>query len=375
MKSLLMVAGAGVYARDGYRTRISMEIEMLKHFYHIILLMPAVEGKSEDFGSDVEVRYFVFPNCRNRILRRLRVALLLRKKVCEIVDETGCIVYGEALKMSIPLIPDIGIKYKFIFDCHGTEPDEYYLYRHNALGKIISLGFKTLELLVVRRSNAIVTVTNKQFERWKVTKKHVILPMLPGQHFFDNNNYRILRRNEMNIPNDALVFVYSGNNQKWQMCGETLKLFADLELRNPNLFLVIYTQAIDFFEKLIKECKIKNALVKNIDYNDVPSYLDAGDFGFCLRDNSIINQVASPTKVMEYLARNVKPILSNHVGDFSEVLGENAKAIVLNDGWNQKSPEISYAKFNGNEGREYIIEIREQYIKGYFEMIRDLFNE
>ena len=375
MRTLLFIASAAIYLHDGYRARIYMEIEILKRYFCIILLIPAVFGKKEDFGPDVDVRYFNQSNYNNRILKRIQSTHSLRKKVREIVAETGCIVYGEALWMSMALIFDIGREYKFVFDCHGTEPDEYYLYHHNFFGKVISLFLKMMETIVVGRSDATVTVTQTQFERWKVVKKHAVLPMLPGQHFLDKNNYRISRRKEMNIPGDSIVCVYAGSDAKWQMCTKTIKLFANLELTNPHLFLVIYTQKIDYFNKLIKKFKVKNALVKKVDYEDMPSYLDACDFGFCLRENSIINHVASPTKVMEYLSRNVKPILSEHVGDFSKIFGETGRAIVLNDGWDQISPRISFVKINGNEGREYIYKTRDKYIAGYLEMLSSLFKE
>ena len=53
------------------------------------------------------------------------------------------------------------------------------------------------------------------------------------------------------------------------------------------------------------------------------------DFGFCLRNDNIINLVASPTKVLEYVSRNVVPILTEHVGDFSRDLLQDKIAYVI----------------------------------------------
>ncbi len=40
-------------------------------------------------------------------------------------------------------------------------------------------------------------------------------------------------------------------------------------------------------------------------------------YGFILREDSIVNQVACPTKLVEYLAMGVVPIVdSNNIGDF-----------------------------------------------------------
>ena len=45
--------------------------------------------------------------------------------------------------------------------------------------------------------------------------------------------------------------------------------------------------------------------------------LSAADFGLLLRENNIVNNVASPTKFAEYLMAGLPVIISNGIGDFS----------------------------------------------------------
>ena len=127
--------------------------------------------------------------------------------------------------------------------------------------------------------------------------------------------------------------------------------------------LLIFTHDVTEFRKKVKDTGIKNFRIISVKYEDMPAYLDACDFGFCLRENNIINLVASPTKVLEYISRNVKPILTEYVGDYSRKLGENNLAFVINEKFN---PEI-FVRDKDYRGWEYVKEykqeIRERYIQ------------
>ena len=372
MKSILIVAGAMIYKRDGYRSRISMEIDILRKQYTLMLLIPQIYGESEDFGEDVRIYYYPTYHTVFKTVNRVLNAESLRKKTQEIIKETGGLVYCEGLRVSIILSRDIR-KYRFVFDCHGTESDEYKLYHNNFIGSVIAKYFKKKETEIVRKSNAVVTVTRHQFELWSVSKPHAILPMLPSAHFFSAPENRKSVRTELGIPYDSIVFVYSGNNEKWQMCEETLRYYYNLEKNDERYFLVVYSHAEEYFRKLIRKMGIRRALVKHIDYSDMPAYLDACDFGFCLRSNHIINQVASPTKVMEYLTREVTPVLTEYVGDFSAELSKKNLAIVLSDDWDNphvvaRVTEERVAK----SGKEYVAKMMTEYTNGFLEMIEGI---
>ena len=97
----------------------------------------------------------------------------------------------------------------------------------------------------------------------------------------------------------------------------------------------------------------------------MPQYLDACDYGFCIRNSSIVNKVASPTKVLEYVARNVKPILSEYVGDFSEVLPKKGLASIWHD-------SIDYLKEQPFKGIDYVLELNNEVDENYRNAISQL---
>jgi glycosyltransferase involved in cell wall biosynthesis len=55
------------------------------------------------------------------------------------------------------------------------------------------------------------------------------------------------------------------------------------------------------------------------------------DFGFILRDNILLNNVASPIKFVEYISMGVIPIISEGVGDYSSIVKKSGIGILVNE--------------------------------------------
>uniref|UniRef100_UPI002630F3D7 hypothetical protein n=1 Tax=uncultured Campylobacter sp. TaxID=218934 RepID=UPI002630F3D7 len=54
--------------------------------------------------------------------------------------------------------------------------------------------------------------------------------------------------------------------------------------------------------------ELDNFYIDSLPYDKVPLYLNAADFGVIIRNDDLINFVASPTKINEYLACGLKII-------------------------------------------------------------------
>lgn len=286
--TLLIITGPAVHMGDGYKARIDMELPFLCDIYQVSLLAP--QGAKElRFSEAIDVYYYGSPGAVNDFLslRETLKRLMLRLN--------NPILYGEALSPSFKAILALPLrKLTLVFDCHGTEPNEWKLYHPGLKGRLLSFCLRCAEHCVLHRAGAIVTVTNRQYTLRKTNKPHTVFPMLPSPHFFDGRNYRSEIRKQLNIDDSAAVFVYSGQAQKWQMCEETIKYYKRIEDTHPDAFLLVLTRDVAVFKTLVKENGIARFAILTADYHDMPKYLDACDFGFCLRNASIINQVASP---------------------------------------------------------------------------------
>lgn len=327
MKKILFIAEKYIYENDGYKTRIVMELELLKDYFDICIFVPDLK-KELDLPVYVKVYKYTYPTTRLPIMLNLYG---IRQQLNSLLDKIGnVIVYCEALPIAIMALQVCKArKINLVYDCHGAAAAEVYFKRHNWVGYLYSKWLCWQEQKVVAFSALVITVSKKQAGLFKCGNKNVLLPMVPGEHFFNKKVYRDEIRKKLNINSNALVFVYCGQNQKWQMSEETIQIYKKIEKYNTNSRLLVLTNDVDEFKFITDKYKINNPIVLKIPYHEVPQYLDACDFGFCLRNDNIINLVASPTKVLEYVSRNVVPILTEHVGDFSRDLLQDKIAYVI----------------------------------------------
>lgn len=370
-RNLIICAATNyVLVEGGYLSRILLEIGNLYLRFNIYVLIP--DGRMDDDLFKGKAKVIKYPySINNGMLSYAKNIFKLKKEFKNAIEEIdNPIIYCEALVGSMWIL-DIAKKrnLQIVFDCHGTEFDEILMRRRNIKRLLKAYVVKHYEKVAINSSQLLITVTNKQYEKWKIEKKHVKYPMVPASHFFDIKNYRNEIREELDIPSNSTVFVYSGGTSVWQMCKETMQLFKEIEERDENAFLLVMTSGQDIFRKIIDEYQIKQYRILTAKYEDVPKYLDAADYGFCIRANHIVNNVASPTKILEYLSRNVKPIITDCIGDFSDELGSLNLACIMNDSLNNYEVINRESDFNGID---YVNKVKTEYVQSYINAINEL---
>ena len=122
-------------------------------------------------------------------------------------------------------------------------------------------------------------------------------------------------RDELNIPDDATVYCYSGSFKPWQCAEQTVECFAFEYFKDPSLFMLVLTQDIEPFKHELERLKIpaSNYRILNVQPQDLNKYLCAANFGMLIREADIINWVSRPTKMLEYQACGLKIIHNNTV--------------------------------------------------------------
>ena len=350
---ILFIVESAICKNDGYKARIEMEMGLLKDICNFSILIPW-EGKDVSFIQDVKVYSYEALDERYPFVLN---AKRLRRKLEELLRiKSDYIICCEALPSAVCSF-EVAKKYncKLIYDCHGTAPDEAYLYHKNIVGRIYADWLRNKQKKIIRECDLLVTVSNKQYEVFETEKPYVLLPMLPAQQFLADKHDKGDVRKALGIPEDSIVFCYSGQNQKWQMSEETISYYKKIEENTPNSFLYILTGSETAFKELCVKNNVKRFAVKKVPYLEMQYHLDAVDYGFCLRENHIINLVASPTKVLEYLARNIMPILTPYVGDFSKELAKEKLCIVVED------MEVkNYSDTSVIDGNKYVIDLIEK---------------
>lgn len=115
------------------------------------------------------------------------------------------------------------------------------------------------------------------------------------------------------------VFTYVGSLAIWQCFQETLDLYKKIENEIQNCELRVYTFSVDEAIQQIQEKGIKNFSVECVSNDELPQKLKTVTYGFVIRDNNIVNQVATPTKLSTYLSCGVIPIFSSSLTSFFEL--------------------------------------------------------
>ncbi len=142
---------------------------------------------------------------------------------------------------------------------------------------------------------------------------------------------------ELNLDHNFVV-VYAGSQSSWNLVDPMIDLFqAIIELENSAHFLFLTlrtTEAIEAFKR--RDLAPNLFTVMAVDQKRIQDYLSLGDLGLLLRENNVVNQVASPVKLGEYLASGVPVCITPHVGDLPEQLIEQRVGLVVDldrDAW------------------------------------------
>jgi glycosyltransferase involved in cell wall biosynthesis len=135
--------------------------------------------------------------------------------------------------------------------------------------------------------------------------------------------------------NDQPVIVYSGGISQWQKIDTILNLFALIHAEDASVIFMflIPGYAAREFDKLLTGTAIpgQNLRVLNLPSDQVHYYLSVADFGVLLRDRNMVNFVASPIKLAEYLMAGLNVVVTDQIGDTTQIVEENRLGVILAD--------------------------------------------
>jgi glycosyltransferase involved in cell wall biosynthesis len=326
--SALIIADRAIRRKDGYLARINMMIALVRAAIPAEEIVIAYPGDCDVGLDDVHAeRLLNFSGVRfssDMVLRGRTVA-------AQILSHLGTsgrprLVIAENLFAGFTgVLVAERLGAALILDYHGAVPYESALDRPWPLNKILLWGGLFVERWVIRRAAATFVVSDNfaRYVRETVTgaTPAVVLPMLCPDQFLEPTAA------DPNIPKDKIVFCYSGSTYSWQLIEPMLDYYARIE--QEGYHLLILTRDRSRLLALLREKNIKNFTLECVGHRDMPRWLAASDYGFALRAPHIINTVSSPTKVMEYLACGVRPIITEYVGDYSRKLESESMGIIL----------------------------------------------
>jgi 2-polyprenyl-3-methyl-5-hydroxy-6-metoxy-1,4-benzoquinol methylase len=197
---------------------------------------------------------------------------------------------------------------KIVTDVHGATAEEELMY-----GKPASCRFyDEVETVVLAESRYAVVVTEAMADHLR--RKHpatrcefVVLPILESRNDPTDRPPR--------TPGARPRVVYSGGAQRWQNVDLMLDVARE---RIDACDFTFLTNDVDTFARAARERGIEGRVRIQFAAKDaLAGFYREADYGFVLRDDMVVNRVACPTKLSEYLAFGVIPVVKwAELGDF-----------------------------------------------------------
>lgn len=206
---------------------------------------------------------------------------------------------------------------KMLVDIHGIVPEEELM-----LGSPErSEKFSKIEAQILSKAYHLAVVTQSMAEhlRSKYPESSSEFVHFPVVDFavLGQNRDLIFRRNEaVRRELSTSTAVYAGGAQTWQCIDLMLDAVRD---SRHSVEVRIYSHDTDSFESKIRKRGLSNDIFGGyISKEHLALIYHMSNYGFVLRKDSAVNRVASPTKICDYLAAGVIPIVDfADIGDFT----------------------------------------------------------
>ena len=197
----------------------------------------------------------------------------------------------------------------------GVQPEEM-LCSNTPFPKkmVLYVILRYLEWGSLRKVKGVIFISDEMQKHYRdkyhwAGNKWCVMPcfniLLEEKHFFYPHKY------------DNLSFVYAGSLDRWQCFDDILRTFKAVQIKEPAASLMVLTKDAQIVHEKCRIYKLKNVSTKYVPKESIGEELSKYKFGFILRNNILVNRVATPTKINSYMAAGVIPVISTCLVDFA----------------------------------------------------------
>lgn len=214
---------------------------------------------------------------------------------------------------------------KIICWVQGVGPEEYLMCTKN---KLMFLVLSLLERMRLKKCNFVVFCSDRMRHHYEYKyrlyfKNYYVMPCFNEEIHYEE----IVKKDYLDN-----VFVYAGSMAKWQCFEETLDVYKKIESIVPHSQLQVYVKDIESAKRIIKQKGINNYIVDYVSPEKLKERLKKAKYGFCIREDTVVNQVATPTKLSNYISNGVIPVYSTCIDSFHKVAQRSKYCIGIKDG-------------------------------------------
>ena len=199
---------------------------------------------------------------------------------------------------------------KVILWVQGAMAEESYMRHHSKMRYIV---LSCMEAVGLRVADFILFVSQAEKEYYSKKLKlkldnSYVMPCfneeIDERFFKDQNRYRENR------------FVYAGGLSVWQCFEPTVRLYRKIEEQVPDAHFRVLVKDHEAAKRVLEQYGVKNYSLGFVPPEEVGAEMAKAKFGFCIRENNVVNRVATPTKLSNYISCGVMPIYSEYIEDF-----------------------------------------------------------
>jgi glycosyltransferase involved in cell wall biosynthesis len=204
---------------------------------------------------------------------------------------------------------------KLVYDSHEYQAERYG--KHPKERSFI----RRMERWFIHRVEAFITVSiviSEEYKRLYNVENPVVVYNSPHRVEVESNR---LLRNEFNVPDDALLFLYQGGLSASRGIEVLLETFE--RMNDSKLHLVLMGSGIheDLCAAAAKRCESIH-LRPPVPYHELIQYTAGADIGVISTQNLCLNNwFCMPNKMFEYIQAGV-PVLCNDLYDCRRVIKE-----------------------------------------------------
>ncbi len=341
--TVLYVADSGmISSTGGGRTRVTSSARQARKYnFTVRLLCFCTPGQVLRFRSllagrrklavDGQCVVYYLPRLP---LTRLKWVCLLNDLYCGLAVALLClafrirVVHAQTLKPAVFGLIARRIKrdIRVIADIHGATMEEYLYEAERTQIDKTARGLEKYERHVLRKANWTIFVSKALREYYEERfcerfRNSTIIPCATnGAVKLLHEQRQTLRRSKG--LDDKFVVCYVGSCDTYQLLEPMCRMFKSILQSIPNAFFLILSHHRAVFTHHLEKSGIApgHYSIEAVEQAEVFNLLQIGDVGLLLRDSSIINRVASPTKFAEYCICGIPVITTSWVGDYSEMV-------------------------------------------------------
>ncbi|MFC1677021.1 glycosyltransferase [Planctomycetota bacterium] len=270
-----------------------------------------------------------------------------------------------------------------VYDVRGASIEEVAMRR----GGKKRMAYKIIRWFLrreINKSDCLSCVTHNLkswIEQLTGRKDVTVIPCCVNgnEMFFDGNSRKQIRK-KYGFGRDNKVVCYAGGLSVWQRVSDIVKLFVSIAKINSSYRFLFITKEADHLNNIILQhnLPLERFVVVSCEYKDMHKYLSIADAGIIMRDDNIVNNVACPVKIGEYLSCGLPILLTRGIGDYSRMIAESGVGIVIEENDNIAQQIIEFLErpdFSMQRDRAISLSKEHFSFNGYLDEFEKLFSK